>query len=91
VGVFLANGLVAVLQPSDFTALVDHSLVGRWFPMMTGGWLAWVIGINDVVLGLCLVAAIRSPRVRPIVFAWAGIWLLAVTLIKLTALRSLGG
>ena len=90
-GVFLVNALVAVLQPSDVTSLVEHSVLGRWFPMMRGDWLAWMIGINDLLVGLCLVASIRSPRARPIVLAWAGVWLLAVTLIKLTSLRALGG
>jgi hypothetical protein len=90
-GVFLVNALVAFLQPSDFTALVDHSVLGRWFPMLMGRWLAWVIGINDLLLGTCLVASIRWSRSRPIVLAWAGVWLLAVTLVKMTSLRALGG
>jgi hypothetical protein len=90
-GVFLVNALVAVLQPSDFTRLVDSSLFGRWFPALTGGWTPWMIGINDLLLGLSLVAAIRSPRVRPLVLAWAGVWLLAVTVIKVTSLHAFGG
>ena len=90
-GVFLVNALVAVLQPSDLTSIVEDSVLGRWFPMMTGDWLAWVIGINDLLVGLCLIASIRSPRARPIVLAWAGGWLLAVTLMKLTSLRVVGG
>ena len=90
-GVFLVNAVVAILQPSDVTTLVERSLLGRWFPLMRGDWLAWMIGINDILVGLCLVASIRSPWARPIVLAWAGVWLLAVTLIKLTSLRALGG
>ena len=91
-GVFLVNALVAVLQPSDFTGLVERSLLGRWFPVATGDWMAWAIGINDGLLGLCLVAAIwSSPRVRLQVLAWAGVWLLAVTVIKVTSLQAFGG
>ena len=72
-GEFLVNAFVAVLQPSDVTTLVERSVVGRWFPMMRGDWLAWMIGINDLLVALCLVASIRSPRqVRPIVLALFG-------------------
>jgi hypothetical protein len=90
-GVFLVNALVSVLQPSDFTGLVERSLLGRWFPIVTGDWMAWTIGINDGLLSLCLVTAIWSPRVRPLVLAWAGLWLLAVTIIKVTSLQAFGG
>jgi hypothetical protein len=90
-GVFLVNALVAVLQPADFTQLVEHSLMGRWFPVMTGDWTAWMIGVNDLLLGLSLVAAIWLARVRTYVLAWAGVWLLAVTVIKVTSLHAFGG
>jgi hypothetical protein len=90
-GVFLVNALVAALQPSDFTGLVDRSLFGRWVPAMTGQWLAWAIGLNDLSLGLCLIAASKSRRVRPLILAWAGMWLLAVTVIKVTSLHAFGG
>jgi len=90
-GVFLVNAVVAALQPSDFTGLVGRSLFGRWFPAVAGDWTAWAIGINDGLLGLCLVAAVWSRRNRALVLAWAGVWLLVVTLIKVTSLKALGG
>jgi hypothetical protein len=90
-GVFLVNALVAVLQPSDFPGLVGRNLLGHWFPVVTGEWMAWTIGLNDLVLGLGLVAATRSRRARPLVLAWAGAWLLAVTVIKVTSLHAFGG
>ena len=90
-GVFLVNALVAALQPSDFTGLVGRSLFGRWFPAVAGDWTAWAIGINDAMVGACLVAAIWFRRRRALVLAWAGVWLLAVTLIKVTSLKVLGG
>jgi hypothetical protein len=90
-GVFLVNALVAVLQPADFTGLVERSLLGRQFPMVTGHWLASAIGINDCLLGLCLVGVIWSRPARPLVLAWAGAWLLAVTVIKVTSLHAFGG
>ena len=90
-GVFLVNALVALLQPSDFTGLVERSLLGRWLPAVTGSWMAWLIGVNDLLLGLCLVAAAWVRRLRPSVLAWAGLWLLVVTVIKVTSLHALGG
>ena len=90
-GVFLVNAVVAALQPSDFTGLVERSLVGRLLPVFTGEWMTWAIGINDCALGLCLVAALWSRRARPLVLAWAGVWLLAVTIIKMTSLHAFGG
>jgi hypothetical protein len=90
-GVFLVNAVVAVLQPADFTGLVERSLLGRWFPVMAGRWMAWAIGLNDLLLGLSLVAATWARRGRPAVLAWAGVWLLAVTLIKVTSLHAFGG
>lgn len=90
-GVFLVNPMVAVLQPSDFTHLVERSAIGRQFPEFSGNWMAAVIGVNDLLLGVCLVAAVWSPRVRPVVLAWTGVWLLAVTVIKLTSLQAFGG
>jgi hypothetical protein len=90
-GVFLVNALVAVLQPSDFTGLVERSLLGRWFPAVTGDWMASLIGVNDLLLGLCLVATTWLRRLRPSVLAWAGLWLLVVTVIKVTSLHALGG
>ena len=90
-GVFLVNALVALLQPSDFTGLVERSLPGRWFPVVAGDWMAWAIGINDFLLGLCLVTAIWVRRARPVVLAWAGVWLLAVTIIKVSSLQMFGG
>jgi hypothetical protein len=90
-GVFLVNALVAALQPSDFTGLVERSLLGRWFPAVTGDWMAWLIGVNDLLLGLCLVATSWVRRLRPSMLAWAGLWLLVVTVIKVTSLHALGG
>ena len=44
------------------------------------------IGLNDLVLGALLVRAIRHRRIRPPVLAWSGVWLLAVTVVKVTSL-----
>ena len=87
-GVFLVNALVALLQPADFTQLVEKSAVGRWPHLAPGSWLVPVVGVNDLVLGSAVLAAIRFRRIRPVVLAWAGAWLLAVMLIKVTSLQA---
>jgi hypothetical protein len=88
-GVFVVNALVAWLQPSDFVDLVERSTVSDLAPFAAGRWLAWVIGLNDLVLGVLLGAAIRHRRIRPPVLAWSGVWLLAVTVVKVTSLNVL--
>jgi hypothetical protein len=85
-GVFIVNALVAWLQPRDFENLVRDSALSGLLPVSPGRWLAWAIGVNDLVLGLLLAAAVRFRPVRPAVLAWSGVWLLAVTLIKVTSL-----
>lgn len=90
-GVFVVNAIVAVLQPSDFTGLVGRSLVGRAVPTMGGRWVAWVIAVHDLTIGVLLLATMWIMRARPFVLAWAGAWLLVVALVKLTALEAFGG
>ena len=90
-GVFLVNAVVAVVEPSDFTGLVERSAIGRAIPAMRGDWIAAVIAVHDFTIGVLLLATVRIPRARPFVLAWAGAWLLAVTVVKLTALEAFGG
>jgi hypothetical protein len=58
---------------------------------MSGRWVAWVIAVHDLTIGMLLLATMWIPRARRVVLAWAGGWLLAVTLVKLTALDAFGG
>ena len=90
-GLFVVNAIVAVVEPSDVTGLVEQSLVGRVIPAMNGRWVAWVVAVNDLTIGAALLATMWIPRARPFVLAWAGAWLFAVALIKLTSLEALGG
>jgi hypothetical protein len=86
-GVFLVNAAVAVLQPSDFTSLVDKSAVAHWLQITPGNWLAPLIFVNDLLIGLGLVCAIWARHtVRVVILAWAGVWFFAVAVVKLTAL-----
>lgn len=86
-GVFLVNAAVAAIQPSDFVSLVEDSGVGRWLGVTDTGWIAPVIFVNDLVVGLAVVFAVWArPSARAAILAWAGLWLFVVTVVKLTAL-----
>jgi hypothetical protein len=85
-GVFFVNAVVAVVHPADFTGLVTRSTVGSWLHLEHARWLAPSIALNDLLLGVAVLGAARLPRWRPIVLAWTGAWLLAVTVVKVTAL-----
>ena len=90
-GVFLVNALVAVLQPGSVTDLVARSAMGRAVPAMSGTWVAATIGLNDLLLGLALGISIRFTTLRAYALAWAGLWLLAVMVIKLSSPHAFGG
>ena len=86
-GVFLANALVGRLEPSGFTKLAQESRVGAWLQLGKASWLVPLICVNDLLVGVGLLVAIWSRgALRRLVLAWAGLWLLAVTVLKLTAL-----
>jgi hypothetical protein len=90
-GVFMVNAIVALLEPSEFRGLLERSLVGRVIPTMSRHWVAWVIAVHDLTIGVLLLATAWILRARPFVLAWAGAWLLVVALVKLTALNAFGG
>ena len=73
-GVFLINALVAVLQ---------HSLATNWFPWLET--LIPLIALNDLAIAVVILFA--PSRYRPYVYAWTGLWFLAITVVKLLALR----
>ena len=81
--VFLVNALTAVLRPEDFERLVADSAFAA---LADAGWLPMLIGINDLVVGSALIAAVWLSRFRPVVLAWAGVWLMAVSAIRLTSM-----
>jgi hypothetical protein len=90
-GVFVVNAVVAIVEPSEIRDLVERSLVGRAIPATDGRWVPWLVAVNDFTIGALLLATRWTPRARPVLLAWAGAWLLAVALIKLTSLEALGG
>ena len=83
-GVFVANAAVAIVEPAGFTALVAASPIGGLIGH--GAWIAPVIAVNDAVIGTTVIAAHRVQALRAPVLAWAGVWLLIVTLMKVTTL-----
>jgi hypothetical protein len=80
--VFLVNSLIAVIEPSGFIELMRHSLIARLIQDFRP--LVGLIAINDFLIALLILCG----YLRALVLAWSGLWLLAVTLIKLS---SLGG
>jgi hypothetical protein len=80
--VFLINALIAWLQPQDFLGLMQKSLAVNWL----GGleWMIPVIAMNDLALGIIILIAPK--HYRPYVYAWTGLWFLAITVVKLTSL-----
>lgn len=84
--VFLANTVVAVVDPAAFTDLVVASPVGTLLGDDADMWVAPAIAVNDLCVGVALLAVLRLRRLRPAVLAWAGAWLMLVTLVKLTTL-----
>ena len=86
-GVFLVNAVVAVVQPSDFTSLVDKSLLARSLGFSGARWIAPVICVNDAIVGVGVLAAIWARHsVRNVILAWAGLWFFVITAVKVTAL-----
>ena len=79
-GVFLTNSLVAMVDPGGFVKLMQTSFMGAFiqnFQPFVG-----MIAVNDFALGLLILSGLW----RNYVLAWSGLWLLAVTLIKLSSL-----
>ena len=68
-GVFLSNAVVAWLQPASFVKLAQDSRIGAWLGLGDVPWLAPVICVNDLVVGIGVLAAIWWARLpRRIVF-----------------------
>lgn len=77
--VFMINALIAYVRPSDFLNLLHKSQIVNWLGEVN--WMIPLITINDLALGLLILFAPKS--YRPYVYAWTGLWFLAITMIKL--------
>ncbi len=81
-GVFIVSGFMAYVAPASFIDLLSHEPVAtltRFFGLQT---LLGLIFVNDLLLGALLLIGKRTLYVN----AWAGLWLFAVTLVKLLSL-----
>jgi hypothetical protein len=85
-GVFLANAAVAVLDPDGFTELVAQSPAGWLLGSAARDWIAPAIALNDLAIGIAVLSVARRQRWRSPALAWAGAWLLVVTLVKVSAM-----
>lgn len=75
--IFLINAIVAWVSPQDFAKLVaDTPFIGAQLAAIPGVVVA--IGANDFVLGLLVLGG----RWRRVVYVWASLWFLAITLVK---------
>lgn len=75
--IFLINSINAWLQPNDFIKLIENNpiigLVGHIDLMVA------LIAVNDLILGILIL----SGRLKKLVYAWSGVWLLIVAAVKL--------
>jgi hypothetical protein len=78
--VFLINSLIAVFEPAGFIKLMQGSVLGQLIHHFTP--LVWIIALNDALIAGLIVWG----RWRAWILAWSGLWLLIVTLIKLSDL-----
>jgi uncharacterized membrane protein YphA (DoxX/SURF4 family) len=81
-GVFIVSGLMAYVAPASFTDLLSHEPVAILTRLLGLEPLLGLIFVNDLLLGALLLTGKRALYVN----AWAGVWLLAVTLVKLLSL-----
>ena len=59
-------------------------------PTMSGQWVAWVIAVHDLTIGVSLLARNVDPSCRDhLLLVRAGAWLLAVALVKLSGSEGL--
>ena len=81
-GVFLINSLTAWIEPAAFSALLNREPTALLTRAVGLEPLLALIAVNDLVLG----GLILTGRCKTYVLAWAGVWLLAVTVVKMVSL-----
>lgn len=81
-GVFIVSGLMAYLAPANYLGLLSHEPVAILTRLLGVQTMLGLILINDSLLGALLLTGKRALYVN----AWAGLWLLAVTLVKALSL-----
>ena len=74
--IFFVNSIYAALRPQEFTNLLYNNPVTSFIGY--ADLLVTITMVNDFVLGVLILSGWR----KKYVFAWAGVWLLMVTGIK---------
>ncbi len=87
--VFLANSLVAFLEPTEFQDLVSGSFLASILPISVATFVM-CIAINDFLVAILLFLGWRTSRVA----LWAAAWMVGVILVigvfSLDALEHIG-
>lgn len=90
-GVYLVNSIVAILQPDDFRKLIGSSELTRALHMDGFASVTLLIAVNDGLIAVVLLVALWVKPLRLPAFAWSGLWLLMVAMIKVFALDAVVG
>lgn len=77
--VLLTNAVYAFAQPDDFAQILRGNPITGWLPDDIERAAVMLAGINDAVLGICVLAR----RWRPRVWAWLGAWFAVIAATKL--------
>ena len=75
--IFLANALIAFFAPTEFIELIKGSFVGNILPISPETFVPVVIGLNDSIVAVLLIAGISTRRVA----LWATLWLVGVMVV----------
>ncbi|WP_018465035.1 hypothetical protein [Calidithermus timidus] len=78
--IFLVNSLSALIDPNTFLKLMERSFL-RLTPLPLEPML-WFIALNDLLTGALVLLGWKGRYV----YIWAGMWMLAVTWVKLSTL-----
>lgn len=78
--IFLINGIIALLRPAEFEALLGTFPIARAIGHIDI--MVVLIGFNDLILG----SLILSGKAKKFILAWAGFYLALVTMVKLVSL-----
>lgn len=87
--VFLANSLIAFLEPSEFQELVSGSFVANLLPVSVATFVMF-IGVNDLIVAVLLISGWRTSRVAVYAVAWLIGVIIVTGVFSLDALEHLG-
>lgn len=77
--IFVVNGIVGIVQPEDFTGILQVNVVGSQLSAELITSLVWLASINDLALGAALISGQR----QRLVYSWMVLWLCVIAGTKL--------